>query len=99
MVLFLVLGIVGALRRDDVGLLVLLGYLAQVVAGYISGRLAGGSGLLHGSLGALLLYLVTALFVVAAGANPGSISLVLSVAVAALVGSAGGALADARRRR
>lgn len=97
MVLFLILGIAGIIDRDSAGLLILLEYLAQLVAGYIGGRFAGVRGVFHGSLAALTLHLFTTALAIIGGADFGLAVLVFSVVIAAVVGAAGGALSDRRR--
>ena len=63
----------------------------------MGGRYAGENGALHGGLAALGLFAMTAGFSVAAGTEPTIVTIVLSLIVAAIIGTAGGALADWRR--
>ena len=87
-------------------LLILAGFLGQLVAGYVGGRYAGpaahateGLPAAHGGLAALLAYLVTAAISIAAGQEPPITTLLFSGVVALVLGSAGGVLAAARLRR
>ena len=87
-------------------LLILAGFVGQLVAGYVGGRFAGpaahateGGPAAHGGLAALLAYLVTAAISIATGQDPPVTTLVFSGVVALVLGSAGGVLAAARLRR
>ncbi len=96
--LFVVLGLAGLIEDDgeSVALLLLI-YAAQLLAGYVAGRYAVANGALHGGLAALALFFLTALFAVAAGTEPTLVTIVFSLFVAAVIGSAGGALANWQR--
>jgi putative membrane protein (TIGR04086 family) len=98
--LFLLLGATGVLTEDNAAVpLVFLQFLAQSGAGYLAGRFAGRDGVLHGSLAAIALYLVGSTLTLAAAPDEiGVATLILFAVVAAVVGSAGGLLADARRK-
>jgi hypothetical protein len=90
---FLVLGIVGAVGVDHGAVLLILVELAAlVVAGYTGGRFGGPPTVVHGSLAALLLSLVTGTLSVAAS-DAGWGAIVALAIVAAVLGAAGGALA------
>jgi len=94
---FLVLGIAGVIDGESV-LLIVLVYAGQLLAGYVGGRFAGSNGPLHGGLAALGLSFLTAALAVAAGTEPAVPTLALLLAVAAIIGTGGGALADHRRK-
>lgn len=79
-------------------LLILVGFVGQMVAGYVAGRFAGTDQAGHGGLAALLAYLVTAAIAIATGQEPPITTLVFSGVVALVLGSAGGVLAAARQR-
>jgi hypothetical protein len=79
-------------------LLILAGFLGQIVAGFVGGILAGRDWALHGGMAALLTYLVTAGIAVATGQEPSIATLLLSGVVALVLGSAGGVLAQTRSR-
>lgn len=79
-------------------LLILMGFVGQVVAGFVGGLLTSRDHALHGGMAALLAYLVTASIAVATGQEPPIATLVLSGVVALVLGSAGGVLAEARSR-
>jgi hypothetical protein len=86
---------------DDFGaqaLLILVGFIGQMVAGYVGGRFAGIDQPAHGGLAALLAYLVTAGIAIATGQEPAIATLAFSGVVALILGSAGGVLASARSR-
>jgi hypothetical protein len=95
MALFLVLGIVGVVRDANSLTLLFLQLLALVAAGYVAGRLAGGDRVINGSLAALAVFGVTSLIGLAiAGGGVSLVALLFSGVVAAVLGSAGGALAE-----
>lgn len=74
---------------------ILLQYASLIVAGFIAGRLTASERVLHGSLAALLLFVVAAAISLAAtDPGPGALTLAIFGVVAALLGSAGGALAE-----
>lgn len=77
-------------------LLILVGFVGQIIAGYVGGRFAGVDHPAHGGLAALLSYLVTAGIAIATGQEPAIVTLVFSAIVALVLGSAGGVLAAAR---
>jgi putative membrane protein (TIGR04086 family) len=94
---YLALGVTGLVDRDSGrAILVFLQYLSQLVAGFVAGRLTGASRVLHGSLAALLLLVITVAISVArdpAAALPYFVVLGL---IAIVIGAAGGALAEWR---
>jgi len=79
-------------------LLILMGFLGQILAGFVGGLLAGRDQVLNGGMAALLAYLVTAAIAVATGQEPPIATLAISGVVALVLGSAGGVLAQARSR-
>jgi putative membrane protein (TIGR04086 family) len=87
----------GRVDADDAGTLLVLGYLSYLLAGYLAGRFAGRNGALHGGFAGLGLFVVTAMLAIAAGTDPALLTVTFSLLVAAVIGSAGGALADWRR--
>jgi hypothetical protein len=100
MVLFLVLGIVGVIRHANSVPILFLQFLTLVAAGYVAGRLAGGDRVVHGSLAAVAVFGLTSLIGLAiAGGGTSLLVLVFSGVVAAVLGSAGGALAEWRTQR
>ena len=98
LVAFVILGIVGAIdaSSDSIPLLLVI-YSAQLLSGYIAGRYAGENRGLHGGLAALALFAISAALAVAAGTEPSVLTIVFSLTVAAIIGTAGGALADWKR--
>ncbi len=97
---FLLLGVTGVLTEDNAAIpLAFLQFLAQFGAGYLAGRFAGRDGVLHGSLASIAIYLVGSTLTLAAAPDEiGMPTLILFAIVAAVLGSAGGLLADASRR-
>lgn len=74
---------------------ILLQYASLLVAGFIAGRFSSRERVLHGSIAALLLFVVAAAISLAAtDPAPGVLTLGVFGVVAALLGSAGGALAE-----
>jgi putative membrane protein (TIGR04086 family) len=97
---FLFLGITGIVNDDNAAIpLAFLQFLAQFGAGFVAGRLAGRDGAVHGSFAAMAMYLVGSTLTLAAAPDTVSTgALILFAVVAAVLGSAGGLLADASRR-
>lgn len=96
---FLILAAVGVVAPGrGLPLLVVLQLLGLVAAGWVAGRFAPpGGAAVHGGLAGLLLFVVAGAVSVAAGSGPDPVQLVLLGVVAAVLGSAGGVLADLRR--
>ncbi len=88
LLVFVVLGIAG-LDNDLRGqsILIFLTYAAFMVAGFVAGRFSHQAHVLNGGLAAMVLF---ALQVVVSGAT--TVTIVLGSVVAAVIGSAGGAL-------
>lgn len=95
LLVFFGLGVAGAVDASrGSAALVFLQYLAQLIAGYIGGRLAGSARILNGSIAAALFFLIAAGVSVAGGSGPGPVVLATFAAVALVIGGAGGALAE-----
>lgn len=95
MALFLLLGMVGIIENANSVPLLFLQFLALVGAGYVSGRLAGFRRVFHGGLAALVVFGLTSLIALAVvGGGTSFLALLFSGVVAAVLGSAGGALAE-----
>jgi hypothetical protein len=96
---FIVLGIAGAIGDDGANVaLVFVQFPALFVAGYVAGRLSPATPALDGGLAGLLVFFVSVGVSVAGGATLGIGSALFLGIVAAVLGSAGGALAQHRRR-
>ena len=78
--------------------LVALGFAGQFLAGYVAARVAGAGRLLSGGLSALVLYAVVGTISIADGDDPGPATLAFGAAVALLLGTAAGVLAQNRYR-
>jgi hypothetical protein len=78
--------------------LILLGFGAQFLAGWVAARFAGRIHPLHGALAALGAFTAVSAISLAAGADPGVASLGFGAVVAAVLGTAGGVLVQARER-
>lgn len=93
--LFIVLGIVGLTQLI---VLVFLQFLTLVVAGYVAGRFAHGPATIDGSLAGLLAFLVIGVVAIAGTSRgPSPVEITVLGLVAAVLGAAGGVLADRRR--
>ncbi len=94
---FVVIGFLVSADNDLLAL-IFLSYLAQLGSGYVAGRLAPDEAVMHGAGAAILLYLVTTTISLAiVPSRPGVVSLAFNGTVAAILGTAGGSLADSRR--
>ena len=95
--LFLVMGITGIVNSpSDVVALISLQFLGLLSAGYVAGRLSGRDRVLHGGYAGIALFAVAT--VIALATEPGSANLLVIAFtgfLAAVLGSAGGALATA----
>jgi hypothetical protein len=78
--------------------LLLIGFAAQVGAGVVAARIAGRRGGTHGGLAGLGLFAVVSSISIAAGTDPGIATLAFGAVVAAVLGTAGGVLVEARRQ-
>jgi hypothetical protein len=93
--LFIVFGIVGLTQTV---VLVFLQFLTLMIAGFVAGRFAHGPAAVDGSLAGLLAFLVMGSVAIAGTSNgPSPIELAILGLVAAVLGAAGGVLADRRR--
>jgi len=100
------LGIIGAIPLLAGGLdagsvggqsaLILVGLVAQFVAGYLAARVAGRDLEVHGGLGALTLFGITGAVALGANQDPGAGTLVVGALTALVAGTLGGFLARAR---
>lgn len=79
-------------------ILVILEFAALVVAGYIAGRFAPSGAAAHGGLAGLAVFFVAAAISVASSPGTNVLELLVLALVAAVLGSAGGAIAERRRR-
>ena len=97
--LFIVFGVTGLVSDDGLAVVGLFGqYLALFAAGYVAGRLAGPAAVVNGGVSALLVFAVSVAISVSGGSAPGLGSLLFLGLVAAVLGTAGGVLADHRSR-
>lgn len=96
LVAFLILGVTGvADATSGAAVLIFLQYTAQLVAGYVGGRLAGASRVVHGGLSGLLMAVIGAAIGLGFSGSDSNLGLVvLALAIALIMGSAGGALAQ-----
>jgi hypothetical protein len=78
--------------------LILLGFGAQFLAGWVSARFAGRGYPLHGAMAALGAFAVVSTVSLTTGAGLGIGSLAFGAVVAVVLGSAGGVLVQARER-
>lgn len=93
--LFIVLGIAGLTYTL---VLISLQFLTMVVAGYVAGRFSVGPAVVDGSLAGLLSFLVIgAVAIAGSSGGPAPFEITVLAVVAAVLGAAGGALADRRR--
>ena len=77
---------------------ILIHLSATVFAGYIAGRFAPeGTAAVNGGIAGLLIFLFVGAISLLAASGPNPIELVMLGLVAAVLGSAGGVLADRRR--
>jgi hypothetical protein len=89
---------VGLLIASPAALSILIHLAATVAAGYVAGRFAiQGAAPLNGGLAGLLIFLFVGVVSLLASSGPTPFELVMLGVVAAVLGSAGGVLADRRR--
>ncbi len=97
---FLVLAATGAIDGgQQQAILVFVQFLALFAAGYVAGRISTATAPLDGGLAGLLVYVVTVAISVAGGSSVAIGPLVLLGVTAAILGSAGGVLAQFVRER
>lgn len=96
--ILLLLGIADTQTAGGQMVLVALGFAAQFLAGYVGARLSGAGRMLNGGLAAITLYAVVGAISIAAGEDPGPATLAFGAAVALLLGTAAGVLAENRYR-
>ncbi|NND02412.1 MAG: hypothetical protein HKN91_06450 [Acidimicrobiia bacterium] len=96
LIAFLLLGITGvADATAGAAALIFLQYSAQIAAGYIGGRMAGQSRVVHGGLAGLAMAALGAAIGLGFSATDTDVGLiVLALFIALTTGSAGGALAQ-----
>ena len=101
LVAYLALGVTGLTDfRTGAAVLVFLQYTSQLVAGYLAGRLAMHSRVLHGGLAGMVVAAIgAAIGLSASGADSSLALVVLALVIAAITGTAGGVLAENRIRR
>jgi hypothetical protein len=98
LVVFLVLAFIGVAGSDrNPVILILLELLALVGAGYVAGRFAPSNAAAHGGMAGLALFFVAAAISIALAPNSTGFELLVFGLVAAVLGSAGGAIAERRR--
>lgn len=103
------IGVVGAIPFLAVGwdastlsgqtALILVGLVAQFVAGYAAARIASADHGLHGGLAALTLYAAVAIISLAAAQEPSTATLLAGAVIALTMGTVAGVLARARTER
>ncbi len=89
---------VGLVIEQPAAVSILIHLTATVGAGYVAGRFAlAGTAAVNGGLSGLLIFLFVGVVSLLTSAGPDPIQLVMLGIVAAVLGSAGGVLADRRR--
>jgi hypothetical protein len=92
---FLILAGLGATGGTSGGIaLIFVQFFAMFAAGYVAGRLGVGSAPLNGGISSLLVFFVAVMISLGGGASPGIAPLLFLGTVAAVLGSAGGVLAQ-----
>jgi hypothetical protein len=92
-----IIGVVGPQGRGEVAL-VLVQFASLVAAGYVAGRLSPRSSTFDGGLAGLLVFVVVAAVSVAGGSSPEIAPQIFLGVVSAVLGSAGGVLAQLHKR-
>lgn len=99
LLVFIVLGITGLIEEGGSNMaLVFVQFLSLLVAGYVAGRLSTRTPALDGGLAGLLVLFVSVGVSLAGGATLGIAPALFLGIVAAVLGSAGGVLAEHQRR-
>jgi hypothetical protein len=89
---------IGLVIAPPAAVSILIHLTATVGAGYVAGRFAvAGTAAVNGGLAGLLIFLFVGVVSLLAAAGPEPIELAMLGIVAAVLGSAGGVLADRRR--
>jgi hypothetical protein len=89
---------IGLVIATPAALSVIIHLAATVAAGYVAGRFAlEGTAPLNGGLAGLVIFLFVGVVSLLASSGPNPLELVMLGVVAAVLGSAGGVLADRRR--
>ena len=101
LVAFLILGATGLTDfRTGTAVLIFLQYASQLAAGYVAGRLAAQSRVLHGGLAGMIVAAVgAAAGLTFSGADSDIRLVVIALIIATIRGTAGGVLAETRYRR
>ncbi len=88
----------GIFVAQPLAVMVIIHLAATVGAGYVAGRFApDGTAVVNGGLAGLLIFLFVGVVSLLAARGPDPLGLVMLGVVAAVLGSAGGVLADRRR--
>lgn len=97
---FLILAATGVVDENGgQAILVFVQFLALFVAGFVAARLGSGTPALDGGMAGLLVFFITVAISVAGGSSLGVGALLFLGATAAVLGSAGGVLAQFVRDR
>lgn len=97
---FLILAGTGVLSgTGEQAILVFVQFAALFVAGYVAGRLSRSAAPLDGGMSGLLVFLITVAISVAGGSSLGLVTLGFLGVTAAVLGSAGGVLAQFAQHR
>jgi hypothetical protein len=89
---------VGIVTEQPPALRIIIHLSATVAAGYVAGRFAPhGAAAVNGGLAGLLIFFFVGAVSLLAASGPNAFELVMLGVVAAVLGSAGGVLADRRR--
>ncbi len=96
MLAFLILGIAGIVDSpSDAVPLIFLQFLGLLTAGFVAGRIAGRDRVLHGGFAGIALFgAATAITLAASPDSASPLVLAFTAVLAAVLGSAGGALAQ-----
>lgn len=97
--IFLLLVALGVEGNARDALLIFVQFLALFIAGFVAGRFGERQPSLDGGFAGLLTFFVAVALSVAGGSSLGVVPMVLLGVVAAVLGSAGGVLAESMRRR
>lgn len=89
-------GVLG-IAFDSPALSIIIHLVATVGAGYLAGRFAHTGAAVNGGMAGLLIFFFVGVVSILSGTAPNPFELVMLGLVAAVLGSAGGALADRRR--
>jgi hypothetical protein len=96
--ILLLLGVADTKTAGGQAVLILLGFGAQFLAGYVAARVGTRARPLNGGLAALALYFVIAATSIAAGEDPAIAALVFGALIAVTMGTAAGVLVEGGHR-